>query len=106
MTDLMTVQEVMAWYRRRGAGPVTEDEVAEMEADAEVDGATGEDPGDVEAEGAGSEGADEPNEGGNPRDGYSVEARKGGWHALIGPDGKQIGSSQRTEADAWALLEG
>lgn len=41
----------------------------------------------------------------DPRDGYTVEARKGGWYALIGPDG-QVGSSQRTEAEAWALLEG
>lgn len=36
---------------------------------------------------------------------YRVE-RSGQWHKLIGPDGEQVGRSQRTEALAWALLDG
>ena len=27
------------------------------------------------------------------------------WYRLIGPDGKKVGKSQRSEAEAWALLE-
>lgn len=37
-------------------------------------------------------------------DGYRVE-KTGTWYALIGPDGEKVGTSQRSEADAWALLE-
>ncbi len=36
---------------------------------------------------------------------YRVE-QSGQWHKLIGPDGEQVGRSQRTEALAWALLDG
>ena len=31
--------------------------------------------------------------------------KSGTWYKLIGPDGEQIGKSQRSEDDAWALLE-
>ena len=37
-------------------------------------------------------------------EGYTVE-RSGSWYKLFGPDGEQIGKSQRSEEDAWALLE-
>ncbi|MGK7311446.1 MAG: translation initiation factor IF-2 [Candidatus Longimicrobiales bacterium M2_2A_002] len=36
--------------------------------------------------------------------GYSVE-QSGSWYKLIGPDGEQVGKSQRSEDAAWALLE-
>jgi hypothetical protein len=37
--------------------------------------------------------------------GHRVE-QSGTWYKLIDPDGEQVGKSQRSEADAWALLEG
>lgn len=37
-------------------------------------------------------------------DSYHLE-KSGQWFKLIGPDG-QVGKSKRTEADAWAQLEG
>lgn len=40
-----------------------------------------------------------------PGSGYHVE-RSGSWYKLIGPAGEQIGKSQRTEDDAWALAGG
>lgn len=47
----------------------------------------------------------EPVDSKSGRDGYTVE-QSGTWHKLIGPDGEQIGKSKRSEAEAWALLEG
>jgi len=38
------------------------------------------------------------------RKALSVE-KSGTWYKLIGPDGEQIGKSQRSKADAWALAE-
>lgn len=37
-------------------------------------------------------------------DEYRVE-KSGQWFRLIGPDGEQVGKSQRREAAAWALRE-
>ena len=49
--------------------------------------------------------AEEPAaEDGDPRAGYEVE-QSGTWYKLIGPDGEQVGKSQRSEEDAWALLD-
>lgn len=31
--------------------------------------------------------------------------KAGAWYKLVGPDGEQVGKSQRSEADAWALLD-
>lgn len=40
---------------------------------------------------------------GDPEPDYRVE-QNGPWYSLIGPDGK-VGKSQRSEDDAWALLD-
>lgn len=36
--------------------------------------------------------------------GYEVR-QNGTWYKLFGPDGEQVGKSQRSEEDAWALLD-
>lgn len=36
---------------------------------------------------------------------YTVE-QSGTWYKLIGPDGEQVGKSQRSESAAWRELEG
>lgn len=38
-------------------------------------------------------------------DGYRVEQR-GTWFSLVDPDGNKVGTSQRSEAEAWALKPG
>ncbi len=83
MTRYLTFEDVMAWRRAKATrSTAASAEEPRPKAAADIEPAP------------------------DPRAGYSVEARKGGWHALIGPDDKQVGSSQRTEAEAWALLEG
>lgn len=41
----------------------------------------------------------------DPRGDYRVE-KNGTWYSLIGPDGEKVGASKRSEAEAWAQLEG
>lgn len=84
----LTFAEVMAWRRARQAQPRATPTETELTGQAEPETPT-----------------IEPEPSPNLHDGYSVEARKGGWYALVGPDG-QVGASQRTEEEAWALLEG
>lgn len=38
------------------------------------------------------------------RDGHHV-VNKGTWYSLIGPDGEKVGKSQRSEEEAWALMD-
>lgn len=38
--------------------------------------------------------------------GYHIAERKGGWYALIGPDGEQVGKSSRDVGELRALIPG
>lgn len=38
-----------------------------------------------------------------PEGGYEV-VQSGTWYKLMGPDGQQVGKSQRSESDAWQEL--
>lgn len=80
MPKYLTHTEVMAWYRARQRHKAPPAEPVE----------------------AGLPEGEEPGPAGI--DGYRVE-KNGTWYSLIGPDGEKVGTSQRSEADAWALLE-